>query len=338
MKILTVSIAAYNVQKYIEECLNSFASRHFYETLEVLIINDGSTDKTAQIAQKYVDSYPKIFKLINKTNGGHGSTINTAIKLATGKYLKPVDGDDWVDTGNLVYIINKLKNVDADLVITDYYNYYSNSDKKELSTFNSKQHEIISSVNEFFSENTLVYHNIIYKTSLLRDNNLFFSEKIFFEDTEFVLFPILYVNTFYYIPLPLYYYRLERDGQSVSIEGIIKHKGDLQQVIKNIFIFYKKNKKIEKIKKEFYKSRIILSLEFYYNAASTEKWINSQKSKNSDFYKTLFIISPSLFISFVLKRKIRIMQFLTFFQLDSQLIRIRNFLKNSFYNSRESNS
>jgi glycosyltransferase involved in cell wall biosynthesis len=304
MKILTISIAAYNVQKYIEECLNSFISDQLYETLEVLIINDGSTDDTPQIAQRYADKYPQIFKLIHKENGGHGSTINTAIKFAVGKYFKPVDGDDWVDTKNLIYMVNKLKEVNVDLVITDFYNYYSNSSKKNLSSLNSKQYETEIDFNKFHPDDILLFHNITYKTLLLKENYLSFSEKIFYEDTEFVLFPLPYVNTFYYIPVAIYYYRLEWDGQSVSIDGIIKHKNDLQQVIKNIFTFYETNKKSETNRAKCYKTRVVLSLAFYYNATNTENWRVSEKKnkkENNIFYRDILFISPSLFISFINK-------------------------------------
>jgi glycosyltransferase involved in cell wall biosynthesis len=330
MKILTVSIAAYNIQKYIEECLNSFISEKLYETLEVLIINDGSTDKTAQIAQRYADKYPDIFKLINKENGGHGSTINTAVKLASGKYFKPVDGDDWIDTKNLVYIIKQLQETDADMVITDFYEYYSNSGEKKIFSCSSIQHEILSDFHKYFTNTMIYYHNITYKTSLLRNNNIHFSEKIFYDDTEFVLFPMPYINTFYYIPLALYYYRLERDGQSISIEGIIKHKADLQQVIINIFHFYRLNTRHGKNKNNFYNAKIISALEFYHDATCTDKWIKSEinnKKANSLFYKNIFFISPSLFIAFVIKSKLRIVQFITFFQFDRQLVYIHNFLR-----------
>jgi glycosyltransferase involved in cell wall biosynthesis len=304
MKILTISIAAYNVQKYIEECLNSFISDQLYNTLEVLIINDGSTDNTPQIAQQYADKYPQIFKLIHKENGGHGSTINTAIRLATGKYFKPIDGDDWVDTKNLIYIVNKLKGVDVDLIITNFYNYYSISDKKVLSSLKYGQSEIESDFNRFSPDNTLLFHNIAYKTLLLKNNNIYFSEKIFYEDTEFVLFPLPYVNTFYYIPVAVYYYRLDREGQSVSADGIIKHKSDLQQVIKNISIFYEKSKGGGINRAKCYKRRIILSLEFYYNNVTcTENSLSFEKKRENDiFYRDIFFISPSLLVSFVLDK------------------------------------
>jgi glycosyltransferase involved in cell wall biosynthesis len=330
LKILTISIAAYNMEKYIKGCLDSFISDQLYETLEVLVINDGSTDNTSQIAQQYVDKYPQIFKLINKKNGGHGSTINAAIKLATGKYFKPVDGDDWIDTENLIKMIDKLKEIDVDLVLTDFYHYYSNSGEKKLASLDLWKYEIKSDFNAHLPGGSLVFHSMTYKTLLLKENSILFSEKISYEDTEFVLFPLPYANTFYYMPVAVYYYRLERDGQSVSVDGIIKHKNDLQQVIKNIFIFYEKKKKggINKIK--CYKARILLALEFYYRATCTDMWLNTERKnrkENSIFYRDLLFISPSLFIPFILKRKIRILQFITFFQLDYHIMCIRKYLK-----------
>ena len=97
-KILTVTIPSYNVEAYLEDCLESFVNSEVMDDIEVLIVNDGSSDNTVKIAQRYVDKYENTFRLINKENGGHGSTINTGVREAKGKYFKVVDGDDWVDT------------------------------------------------------------------------------------------------------------------------------------------------------------------------------------------------------------------------------------------------
>ena len=83
-KILTITIPSYNVEAYLEECLESFVNSEVMEEIEVLVVNDGSSDSTAEIAQRYADKYPETFRLINKENGGHGSTINTGIKEAKG--------------------------------------------------------------------------------------------------------------------------------------------------------------------------------------------------------------------------------------------------------------
>ncbi|GHV04414.1 hypothetical protein FACS189485_09760 [Spirochaetia bacterium] len=297
MKILTVSIAAYNVEDYIAQCLDSFADVRLNETLEVLVVNDGSTDGTAQIAEQYVQKYPAIFRLINKENGGHGSTINRAIKEAAGKYYKPVDGDDWVDTENLIKIIDKLKEIDVDLVITDYCEYFQKTKQTKRISVNIDNK---NTVQPFDANNDiLVFHQIMYKTSVLKNNNIHVSEKCFFEDTEFSLYPVPFVETMMYFPIVLYYYRLERDGQSVSVDSFLNHRKDCQKVLINSFKFYEKNKNIQKVKRLYFKNRIYGALDFYNRTL---------RSKDVMIYKNIFFLylcflSPYLFLLFFLRKK-----------------------------------
>lgn len=98
MKILTVSIAAYNADWCLKKCLDSFIASKYLDLLDIIVVNDGSKDNTAAIASEYVKKFSASIRLINKENGGHGSTINTSIDNAMGKYFKIVDSDDWVDT------------------------------------------------------------------------------------------------------------------------------------------------------------------------------------------------------------------------------------------------
>ena len=114
-KILTVTVPSYNVQAYLEDCLESFVNSEVMDDIEVLIVNDGSSDDTATIAERYVSKYENTFRLINKENGGHGSTINTGAREARGKYFKVVDGDDWVDTRSFIRLVKLLKEIDADI-------------------------------------------------------------------------------------------------------------------------------------------------------------------------------------------------------------------------------
>ena len=102
MKVLTVSIAAYNVEDYLKKCLDSFVDEGnpLMNAVEVIIVSDGSKDNTVSIAKEYQEKYPDTFVLIDKENGGYGSTINASLKKATGKYFKLVDGDDWVNTND----------------------------------------------------------------------------------------------------------------------------------------------------------------------------------------------------------------------------------------------
>ena len=118
-KILSVAVPSYNVEQYMNKCLDSFSDKRLQDGLEVLIVNDGSTDRTKEIAESYVERFPLIFKLINKENGGHGSAVNAGIANATGKYFRIVDGDDWVDTDNLVQLLQLLADTNTDLVVDE---------------------------------------------------------------------------------------------------------------------------------------------------------------------------------------------------------------------------
>lgn len=125
-KLLTISIAAYNVEKTIEECLDSFLPCKHLDDLEILVINDGSHDRTVEIVSEYEKKYPGIIKLVNKENGGHGSTINKSLSIATGKFFKVIDGDDWVNPDELDKLCDWLKKTDADLVINGFKWCYPN--------------------------------------------------------------------------------------------------------------------------------------------------------------------------------------------------------------------
>ena len=116
-KVLTISIAAYNLSERIDQCLASFASSKFIDDIELIVTNDGSKDDTAKKVEKWVERYPNSIRLINKKNEGAGSTVNSGILHATGKYFKMVDGDDWVE--NIDEFVSFLKNCDSDRVVSD---------------------------------------------------------------------------------------------------------------------------------------------------------------------------------------------------------------------------
>ena len=120
VKVLSISIAAYNVEKFIEETLASLCNEEVINDLDIIVVNDGSKDKTTGKVMRYVEKYPESIRIINKDNGGYGSTINTSLPLAKGKYYKLLDGDDWYDTYNLERLVNILKKCETDLVVTPH--------------------------------------------------------------------------------------------------------------------------------------------------------------------------------------------------------------------------
>ena len=117
--ILSIAVPAYNSEHYLGKCLDSMAGAD--ARLEVIVVDDGSTDGTGVLVQEYVRRFPRHVSLISKDNGGHGSGINTAVEIATGRYFKVVDADDWIRTDQLPCLLDALERTCADAVITGYH-------------------------------------------------------------------------------------------------------------------------------------------------------------------------------------------------------------------------
>lgn len=225
-KILSISIASYNVEAYLEECLESFVNSKVMDDLEVLVIDDGSSDSSPEIAQWYVDKFPDTFRLIRKENGGHGSTINKGIEVASGKYFKVVDGDDWVNTGNLIRLVEKLKTVDSDIVATNYTWINCETklpEKRQEDPFRDLEYGREYQFDEIADRTIIDMHAMAVKTELLREMNEKIDEHTFYVDVEYILFPIPYVKTVLFLEEDVYQYRLGMPGQSMSIKKMQKN-------------------------------------------------------------------------------------------------------------------
>lgn len=225
-KILSISIASYNVEAYLEECLESFVNSKVMDDLEVLVIDDGSSDSSPEIAQWYADKFPDTFRLIRKENGGHGSTINKGIEVASGKYFKVVDGDDWVNTGNLIRLVEKLKTVDSDIVATNYTWINCETklpEKRQEDPFRDLEYGREYQFDEIADRTIIDMHAMAVKTELLREMNEKIDEHTFYVDVEYILFPIPYVKTVLFLEEDVYQYRLGMPGQSMSIKKMQKN-------------------------------------------------------------------------------------------------------------------
>ena len=180
----------------------------------------GATAK--DIAKKYEKLAPNTFRYIYKENGGHGSTINKGMELATGKYFKVVDGDDWVDTDSLVTFINYLKQQDSDLVLTNHVEIYPNYSKK-INLVDGMQPNKSYTWDDNIDIKRVVLHTLTVKTSLLRKNNVHITEKCFYVDVEFVVWAAYVSHTITYFDLYLYMYRLGESNQSVAKTNMLKN-------------------------------------------------------------------------------------------------------------------
>ena len=260
-KNLTISIAAYNVENYLEKALDSLIIDNL-DKLEVLIINDGSKDDTKKIAQKYCKKYPESIKLIDKKNGGYGSTINAGIKEATGKYFKQLDGDDWYNTNNLNKLVKDIEKIDSDVIYTPFTTFYEKDNREEtnsnsITKYSNKKNEIENIIND---SSILYMHNLAYNTEMLKNNKIKIDEHCFYTDTEYVALPFMCAKTIYILDYPVYMYRVGREGQSVSINGRKKHWQEHQRVSYTLMDFFKKHAKLMKKNKKNYYEKYLASI------------------------------------------------------------------------------
>ena len=251
-KILTISVAAYNIEECIERCLSSLMiDAEQMKKMEVLIENDGSTDKTAEIAKKFVEKYPETFKLINKKNGGYGSTVNNSIELATGKYFKILDGDDEFETRNLSKFLDMLEKIDSDMVYTPRVRLLEYNNQREiLSSFTGEVcgEEPISILDTIKCDvSEILMFTTAYKTDVLRRARFRLPEHILYTDNIVTFCPITETETIFISHLPIYVYHVGRDGQSTSIDTVLKHGEENKQVAKYLLDFSKKHRKNNKI-------------------------------------------------------------------------------------------
>ena len=219
-KLLTISVAAYNVDNYLDQLMQSVIEADVMDALEVLIVNDGSKDGTAAKALSYQQQYPASVRLIDKENGGHGSTINCGIREAKGKYFRALDGDDWVCPEHLAALVRRMDQIDADLILSEYCKCYEDGRQIVSDDFPSLTDGTLYSFDEIIAQvKWMCYHAVIYRTEVLQAHNIHLDEHCFYVDTEFMLFPIPFVETVYYAKDYIYCYRLGLTEQSVSAES-----------------------------------------------------------------------------------------------------------------------
>ncbi len=243
MKILSISVAAYNAEKWLSTCLDSFCIPEVMESLDVIIVNDGSTDGTSEVANKYVVNYPGTFRLINKENGGHGSTINTSIPKAVGKYYKIVDADDWIEHYGLIDLINKLKSIDADVVYSPYYKVNAD-DFRKTKVFdmenNCKYYNQIVGTDVLDPVFEIQMHALTFRTELLQKNFMAIDEHCFYVDMEYNVFYFSLAKSIYISDVVIYDYLIGTNEQSVNMVNMVKRRDQHLRVCKRLFLFYGK--------------------------------------------------------------------------------------------------
>ncbi len=224
-KILSVAIPSYNSESYMEHCIETLLTGG--ERVEIIIVNDGSKDRTVEIAEKYQSEYPTIVKAVHQENGGHGEAVNTGLMYATGKFYKVVDSDDWVDEDALKRILDVLeeKQDGLDMLISNFvYEKQGASHKKvmEYSKYLPRNQMFTwEDMKPFPIGKYLLMHSVIYRTQMLKESGLKLPKHTFYVDNIFVYNPLPTVKNIYYLDVDFYRYFIGREDQSVNEKVMI---------------------------------------------------------------------------------------------------------------------
>lgn len=294
MKTLTVSVASYNIEKFINQALEPFLSDGIRDDVEVIIVNDGSKDQTSEIAHSYAEKYPSTFIVVDKENGGYGSTINASLPMASGKYYKLLDGDDWYNPNCLKEYIDLLKDSDEDLIITSGIWKEEETGKETIHPAFEECEENIQFTFDNYPVNQSIHaYNTSFKTSCIKNQGITITENCFYTDTEFLLKCLSKCNTMKYYNIPLYMYRIGRDEQSMSLEGLKIHYKDAVKYYKEVLKLYN-DKSIVQSFKDNYLENALISLGKYH--LSTFYVLSSKlKKEYKEFDKHIKIVANRIY-------------------------------------------
>ncbi|WP_203623674.1 MULTISPECIES: glycosyltransferase family A protein [unclassified Lacticaseibacillus] len=237
MKLLSIVVPSYNSSRYLERCVDSLLVGG--EQVQIIIVDDGSTDETGQIADDYVSRYPTIVRAVHQPNGGHGAAINAGLDVANGKYFKVVDSDDWLAPEAFRQWLSRLSQVPVvDMAITNYTYVGRDGGRTKAVGF---RHWLPQGTTFGWNQvrlpvgKYLTMHTVTYRTDLLRRCHLSLPHHLFYEDSLYVFQPLPSVHSLRYWNLDLYQYVTGRQDQSVN-ETVMLARIDQQLTVNRALI------------------------------------------------------------------------------------------------------
>ena len=302
--ILSVIIPSYNVSLYLRNTVYSLLDHRNAGKIEVLIVNDGSKDDTAKIGRELVKQYKvgnhEIVKLIDKENGGHGSTINVGIQKAQGKYVKVVDGDDTVDSEEFAKLIDILEHEDSDIVLNNYIEDFAKDNYAHLMKIYThlkpgikyKFDDLCYPQYGFTSWGPILSCSS-YKTEMLKNSGYKLLEKTFYVDMQLNTYVAILCDTITYYDLNIYRYFLGRDGQSIARSSYTRNYKHHENVyFAMLEAYYEAKDKISSNKQKYIKNNLLtpmLTTQYYicinyFNKCKPFKEFNSRLKKYPEFY------------------------------------------------------
>lgn len=304
MKLLTVAIPCYNSQDYMEHAVETALVGG--EDVEIILVNDGSSDKTAEIADRLQKEHQTIVRAIHQENGGHGAAVNTGLANASGLYYKVLDSDDWFDRGAFLKILDVLRSFvedgsGVDMLLANYVYEKPSLHKHKVirydGVFPENQVFTWNDVKRFKISQNILMHSVIYRTKMLRDCQLELPRHTFYVDNIFVYNPLPFVKKMYYVNADLYRYFIGRDDQSVNEKVMIGRIDQQIKVNKLMIDAYDltkiKNKKLRDYMVKYLTMMMTVSSVFLIKEGSEESLLKREelweylKNKNKIMYRMI---------------------------------------------------
>ena len=239
MPKVSVIVPIYNVEKYLEKCINSLLSQTL-EDIQIILVNDGSKDNSGNIAKEYEQNNKDRVIYVEKENGGLSDARNYGLKYATGDFIAFLDSDDYIEKNAYEEMYNKAIEENADYVECDFIWEFPNKIRVDKQYPYKNKKEMLSFVR-------VVAWNKLIKRQLITDNNLEFPKGLRYEDIEFTYKLIPFVNKFAYVNKPFIHY-VQREGSIANVQN--ERTAEIFTVLDNVIEFYKKNNIYEKYRDE----------------------------------------------------------------------------------------
>lgn len=300
-KLLTVAIPCYNSQDYVKRAIDSLLPGK--DRVEVVVVDDGSTDDTSKIAEEYIKEYPDNVRLVKKENGGHGDAVMAGLENATGLYFRVLDSDDWLDESSLLKLLEVLEEMRdpekaADLVITNYvYEKLKEHKTKRIDYRKSlPQNRIFGwdEIGKFNLGSYILMHSATFRTEVARGSGMKLPKHTFYVDHLFVSYPMIKVEKMYYLNVNLYRYFIGREDQSVN-EKVMLSRLDQQLRVNRLMLELDTDSIENKAKKEYlyyYTEIVTLATVAFLLRSGTkenekvmEDFLDEVKEKRPQYYK-----------------------------------------------------
>lgn len=239
MPKVSVIVPIYNVEKYLEKCINSLLSQTL-EDIQIILVNDGSKDNSGNIAREYEKNNKNRIIYVEKENGGLSDARNYGLKYATGDFIAFLDSDDYIEKNAYEEMYNKAIEENADYVECDFIWEFPNKIRVDKQYPYKNKKEMLSFVR-------VVAWNKLIKRQLITDNNLEFPKGLRYEDVEFTYKLIPFINKFAYVDKPFIHY-VQREGSIANVQN--ERTAEIFTVLDNVIEFYKKNNIYEEYRDE----------------------------------------------------------------------------------------